>query len=82
MCLPASTSPCLQHVPHVQHLVFGISMHTACSQDSVVGFVLCLQKCAYLCNMAVSKQWQRRGIASQLMVAVEDLCLLAGKWRR
>jgi GNAT superfamily N-acetyltransferase len=41
----------------------------------------CLQQCAYLCNMAVAKQWQRRGIASQLMVAVEDLCLLAGECR-
>jgi GNAT superfamily N-acetyltransferase len=44
--------------------------------------VLCcavLQRCAYLCNMAVAKEWQRKGIASTLMTAVEDLCLLAGE---
>jgi GNAT superfamily N-acetyltransferase len=38
-----------------------------------------LQKCGYLCNMAVSKQWRRRGIAGALLTAIEDICLLAGE---
>ena len=37
------------------------------------------QKCGYLCNMAVSKQWRRRGIAGTLLTAIEDMCLLAGE---
>lgn len=38
----------------------------------------CVQKCGYLCNMAVATEWRRRGVASELMTAIEDMCLLAG----
>jgi GNAT superfamily N-acetyltransferase len=37
------------------------------------------QACAYLCNMAVDPQWRRKGIASYLLAAAEELSLAAGE---
>eukprot|EP00775_Hariotina_reticulata_P004123 gene4123-4369_t len=45
----------------------------------VLTAILHSKVCAYLCNMAVSSQWQRRGVASRLISAVEDLCVLAAE---
>ncbi|WIA38314.1 hypothetical protein OEZ86_001653 [Tetradesmus obliquus] len=37
------------------------------------------RKCAYLCNMAVSNECRRKGVASHLIAAIEDMCNLAGE---
>lgn len=38
-----------------------------------------VQDCAYLCNMAVDRSFQRRGVAGQLVAAAERLAALAGR---
>jgi ribosomal protein S18 acetylase RimI-like enzyme len=36
-------------------------------------------KCGYICNTAVVPEWRRRGVATHLMRALEDIAELAGE---
>lgn len=40
---------------------------------------MCLQDCAYLCNMAVTPDWRRHGYGLHLLSAAEMVAQLAGK---
>ena len=49
------------------------------SSVGVVVIHVLLQNCAYLCNMAVAPEWRRRGIASLLLEAAEEVSRATGE---
>ncbi|KAF8062040.1 hypothetical protein HT031_004300 [Scenedesmus sp. PABB004] len=74
--LPAGDAP--PPARTVAHLVGVAEVSFAASTRSTYLTLNPPARCAYLCNMAVDAGWRRRGVASTLIAAVEDVCCLAG----